>query len=140
MHIIAENFVDQTSALAVVPQKIGAAEPDFVNTIAIKSRSLAMTLAYPQIQDALSELIISLPNSPEVNFVSPSSLNIEGKALSFGAVQHILSEAFRGRAIAIGFFKEEQMELCPRPGLRATWDSSYRFIIIMRRTALDPGE
>jgi len=50
MHIIAENFMDQTASLAVVPQALCSHEPDFVNTVAIKSRSLAMTLAYPEIQ------------------------------------------------------------------------------------------
>mmetsp|Transcript_35074 Transcript_35074/g.45218 ORF Transcript_35074/g.45218 Transcript_35074/m.45218 type:complete len:848 (-) Transcript_35074:709-3252(-) len=77
LNIIAENYQDQTSGLAVVPLN-RSREADFVNTTAIKSRSLVMNLAYPEIQDALSELIVSVPNTPEVGFIETRALGIQG--------------------------------------------------------------
>ena len=64
MHIIAENFMDQTASLAVVPQASYSHEPDFVNTVAIKSRSLAMTLAYPEIQVPQHSYSHQIPQHP----------------------------------------------------------------------------
>jgi hypothetical protein len=75
LNIIAENCQDQTSGLAMVPLN-RARDADFVNTTAIKSRSLVMNLAYPEIQDALSELIVSIPNTPEVGFIEVAALGI----------------------------------------------------------------
>ena len=60
LHVVAENQEDQTASLAVVPRTFGSGhEPDFVNTQAIIARSLAINLAYPEIQDAISELLVS---------------------------------------------------------------------------------
>jgi len=53
-------------------------EPDFINTQAIVARCLVMNLAYPQIQDALSELLESSELSSDVMFFSAASLGIEG--------------------------------------------------------------
>ena len=80
MHIIAENTEDQTSSLAVVPSSsavlaTGAEEegsrsksnePDFINLQAIIARSLTMNLGYPQIQDAMSELLGATPFTPNI--------------------------------------------------------------------------
>lgn len=53
-------------------------EPDFINTQAIVARCLVMNLAYPQLQDALSELLESSELSSDVMFFSAASLGIEG--------------------------------------------------------------
>lgn len=84
MHIIAENNEDQTSSLAVVPSASAAnkqqaeegvrksSEPDFINLQAIIARSLTMNLAYPQIQDAMSELLGATPYTPNITVRAPS--------------------------------------------------------------------
>ena len=43
------------------------------------SRSLVMNLAYPKIQNALKALLISYPGTPEVDFVMPDTLSIQGE-------------------------------------------------------------
>jgi len=132
LNIIAENYQDQTSGLAVVPLN-RSREADFVNTTAIKSRSLVMNLAYPEIQDALSELIVSVPNTPEVGFIETRALGIQGATTSFGAVQHILSGIYKGRASSIGYFHENKMCLCPLPTEKILWSDRYRIIVIYRK-------
>lgn len=41
-------------------------EPDFVNSQMIISRTLAMALAYPQIEDSVMELVSTMQGTPEV--------------------------------------------------------------------------
>jgi hypothetical protein len=53
---------------------------DFINTQAIIARSLVLNLAYPQMQDALNELLIhDLEGSPEVEFITPEALGVVHK-------------------------------------------------------------
>ena len=93
IHIVTEIQEDQTSVLALVPRggtqrsaishKQGGASsavcsnavsmPDFINTQAIKARALAMALAYPQIERAVSELFYDFSNTadslPEIDII-----------------------------------------------------------------------
>jgi hypothetical protein len=140
MHVIAENTMDQTSGLAVVPSTIrsgGGHEPDFINTQAIIARCLVMNLAYPQIQDALSELIAQ--DGVVIDFVAPADLGIEGLRVSFGAVQYIVcaKEVVDGYAVAIGYFNGAALVMVPDPALYLEWSSSFRVVIIVRDVTPD---
>jgi hypothetical protein len=79
IHVVAENQQDQTATLAVTPRNNGY-DPDFVNTQAIIARTLVMNLAYPEIQDAMSELITNhSKNSPNFHILEPQCLGLLGK-------------------------------------------------------------
>jgi len=143
MHIIAENCMDQTSGLAVVPSRIrssGGHEPDFINTQAIIARCLVMNLAYPQIQDALTELI--LQEKVAVDFVAPADLGIEGLRATFGAVQFIVcaGQVVDGYAAAIGYFNGPMLVMCPDPREHIEWTSACRVIILVRDVTPDDEE
>ncbi len=74
-------ITNNRSKLAVVPSASGwwgtdknkQREPDFINLQAIIARSLTMNLAYPQIQDAMSELLGAVPFSkaPTLSIPNP---------------------------------------------------------------------
>jgi len=148
LHCVAENQQDQTSLLALAPPKVfegqhagfehsedhpAVHESDFVNTQAIVARSLAMNVAFPQMWDAVSELVSSVPNSPEVEFVEPFHLGILGKKVSFGAVQHIMCSAYKGTGVAIGVAVKSDIRLQPRLGEVFEWGTHHRVIVIARR-------
>jgi hypothetical protein len=136
MHVIAENQQDQTSYLAV-PPRIGldSREPDFINTPAIVARSLVMNLAYPQISDAISELISSVKESPEVEFVAAPHLGIEDSTVSFGAVQRILNQTWDSRAVCIGIADHSDFEFAPPLSKKTKFTHDHRLICIIRKVA-----
>ena len=49
MHVIGENWIDQTSNLALGPHATPNSASDFINIQAIIARTLVMNLAYPQV-------------------------------------------------------------------------------------------
>ena len=71
---------DQTSTLAVVPRTgMGGYEPDFINTQAIIARTLCLNLAYPQIQDAVSELITNhREDAPNFDIINAEDFGLVG--------------------------------------------------------------
>ena len=135
MHIVSEIMQDQTASLALVPSASGSGldEPDFVNTQAIIARSLATNLAYPEIQGALSELLMSEHGSPEIEMLSPRLLGIEGRRVSFGTVQQLLQSRYNCRATALGWFEKAQLVMVPPRGAAPVWDTSFRVIVIIRK-------
>jgi hypothetical protein len=60
LHIVAENALDATAKVAMVPTDDGdhghPVVPDFVNTEAIKARVLCQGLAFPQMNDILQDI------------------------------------------------------------------------------------
>jgi len=133
MHVIGENSVDQTSQLALGPHVTSLSDADFVNTQAIIARTLVLNLAYPQIWDALSEMLSPRPNSPEIEIVSCSTLGIIGNEVSIGAVQHMLSKLYFGCAVAIGYMSGVEMTLAPSSGSKVLWTKDHRLITIVRK-------
>ena len=92
-----------------------------------------MNLAYPQIQDALSDLLVYIPDSPEIDFISTEDLGIEDYSVTFGAVQHILSHNFQGFAVAIGYFYKNQLFMCPPQSHEVNWTEDHRIVAILRK-------
>jgi len=73
IHIIGENALDSTAALAIAPRKSGSLEsvkPDFVNVQAICARALCQGLAYPRMNRAIRRLFSQDPESPSIEFRS----------------------------------------------------------------------
>jgi hypothetical protein len=134
-HLVAENRQDQTSCIGMAPT-IGTSgfEPDFFNTQAIVARSLTMNLAYPQIQDAMEELIGGIPKSPEVCIVNAQELLCKLPVqTSFGALQHIINGRYKGRGIALGYFEGKfELKMCVRLGEKITWTDKHRVVAIVR--------
>lgn len=83
--------------------------------------------------DAVSELVSSVPNSPEVEFIEPFHLGLLGKTVSFGAVQHLLCKVYKGCAVAIGVSFMSATMLQPRLGQTYLWTPNHRVIVIARR-------
>lgn len=140
VHIIAEQQLDQTANLAVMPPSKGvmkrSCETDFINTQTIVSRVLVMNLTYPQINDAVTELI--MPGGPEIDFLGPDQLGILGKAVSFGTVQYMVvmdvgGVEVEGDAVVIGYYEGSELVLTPSPDTKVTWTDYHRFVVIWRR-------
>jgi hypothetical protein len=142
IHAIAENLLDQSATIAVVPDG-NLFQPDFVNTQAFTARALVMALAYPDIQPAIKELFDDIDHgdsnhnhnnhdddddndnddgkryrggngTPEFNLVPVPLLGFVGKVIAFGLVQRIVSAKFQGWAIAIGLMAVDgTLELAP---------------------------
>jgi len=131
MHAIAENEEDQTAMLAVCPTPASnSGLPDFVNTQQIIARSLAMNLAYPQIQDAVSEIV--LPDGPGIEFITCQHLGIAGFKVSFGAVRSIVVTKYEGRAIPIGYVYGPKKTIVPDVNKIIEWTNEYRVICLVR--------
>jgi len=54
-------------------------------------------LQYPEIQDALSELLVSRKASPNIQSLSPHLFGLEGCIASFGALQIIIRQKYNHR-------------------------------------------
>ena len=63
LHVIGENALDASAALALTPASRRNV-PDFVNTQAINARALTQALAYPLMQAAIAQLFYNVPGSP----------------------------------------------------------------------------
>jgi len=87
-HIVAENALDATSKLAMVPSDSQGrpAVPDFVNALAIKARALCQVLAYPEMALVLRDLFSRVPGRPLVMLVSANAFGLGGQTLTFRAV------------------------------------------------------
>jgi hypothetical protein len=141
LHVIAENSEDQTAMLSMAPRTGGgqAHDPDFVNTQAIIARSLAMNMAYPQIQDALADLIGVHATSAEIVFVSASALGLVGSVLPFGAAAHLVHLVYHGRAVALGRIALADLSLAPRPDEDVEWTANHRLVCFRRSLGPPPG-
>ena len=111
-----------------------AYDADFVNTPAIIARSLTMNLGYPQIQDALAELVSSNPTSPLVDFLAPEHLGILGRTTTFGAVTSLVLSTYRGQGMPIGYAVKSAITLAPAPREKFTWTKDHRIVAITRRS------
>jgi hypothetical protein len=92
-----------------------------------------MTLAYPQIYEAVSELIGSnVPGSPNFKIYRASKLGIAGTKARFGAVQVMVNLLHGGRAVILGFLQGPEMHLCVDLHKEFHWDATHRFVCIVR--------
>ena len=118
VHIITEIGEDQTALLALPPVVAGDfTKPDFVNTESIYARTLALGLAYPQINVSMGEIFLGVQagdGTPMLDLIDMKSLGLVGQSVPFGTIQYLVNELFDGYAVAIGFlFKGGDMLLAP---------------------------
>lgn len=130
MHVIGENSLDQTSKLALGPRTTATSESDFVNVQAIIARSLVMNVAYPQMWDAVSELLGH--GGPDINFMAPVDLGILELEVSFGAVQHLVGDAYHGFGVAIGVMVGTELRMRLSPGDNIRLSALDRVVVIAR--------
>lgn len=141
-HVVAENELDQTSGLALAPPRGSEGHlPDFVNTQAIIARTLVMSLAYPQIQDAISDLITTHEATANIAIVSAAALGLteDRGPLAFGAVAHLVLEVYKFRGVAVGYLTLNDLYLVPSLDEEVTWTESHRIVCFLRRLAQDPA-
>lgn len=144
IHCIAESHQHQTPGLALCPTNEGRGyEPDFIDTQEIIARSLAMNIAYPQIQDALSELINTERCTPEIDFINPRHLGIKrNQRATLGCVQELLFKTHKARGVAIGYQQGNKLFFAPVAHLPVTWTKQHRIVLICRHlddaTSLPP--
>mmetsp|Transcript_16355 Transcript_16355/g.19346 ORF Transcript_16355/g.19346 Transcript_16355/m.19346 type:complete len:1124 (+) Transcript_16355:43-3414(+) len=120
-------------------------EPDFVNNKAIVARTIAMTLAYPQIQASVMELVSTQAGTPEIELFSPEVLGVPineewiggDRKLQFGVLQNLLDHLYIGYAVAIGYILASDgiLVLSPDPGSNISWHRNDRIVTIMRHAA-----
>jgi hypothetical protein len=117
-------------------------EPDFVNSQAIIARTMAMTLAYPQIQASVMELVSTQAGTPEVELFSPEVIGVPinedwaggSRKLCFGVMQYLLDNLYNGYAVAVGYIlaSDGLLVLSPDPGSSIAWYRNDRIVAIIR--------
>jgi hypothetical protein len=122
--------------------EVAVPEPDFVNNKAIIARTMAMNLAYPQIQESVMELVSTQAGTPEVELFSPEVLGIPvneewaggTRSMHFGVIQHILDSLYVGYAVAVGYIlaSNGELVLSPSPATKINWYRNDRIVTIIR--------
>jgi len=133
IHCIAETRQHQTPSLALSPGMGRGLQPDFIDTQEIIARSLAMNVSYPQIQDALTELIDTNSFTPEIDFINPRHIGLRRNTrATFGAVQVLIYKRFKARGVAIGYQQGNKLFFAPTQHHVVRWSKQHRIVIICR--------
>jgi hypothetical protein len=148
LHIVGENEFDMTAQLALAPRKSKGQTDrpsDFVNAQAIQARVLVQTLAFPQLNVAVSELFKSHDGFASVQIYEADQFLPLGTDISFGAVQQIMAMKEDKRTIiCIGIIgKDGKAVLMPSfPKLYEEghkYEAGEQLICIMREPLPAPG-
>ena len=91
-----------------------------------------MNLSYPQISDAVKELVTPNTHAPMVHVIRPSELGIDGITTTFGALQLYFFDKHRGFGIIIGYMKGEDLRLGCKLNEKIKWEDEDRIICIQR--------
>jgi hypothetical protein len=135
LHVVGENAIDSTAALAVTPQS-NRDIPDFVNTQAINARALAQALAYPFLQAAVAQLFHNVPGSPQLTLVYPGEELIPVGAATFADVKETVARAHPDDVV-VGLLTEDGlMVLCPAMDFQHTYTGSDQVILLSRRFSI----
>jgi hypothetical protein len=100
MHVIGENQEDMTAELAL-PPKLGARHKykdiDFINSQAINARVLAQTLAFPDLKDAILDMLTDGPGSPYLKLVNARAFFADAitdkTPLSWGFIKSVVTQS-----------------------------------------------
>jgi len=117
-------------------------EPDLMNSNAVIARALALTLAYPQIEASVMDLVSTTSGTPEIEFYPPHALGLLGCGdgpttsgkIAFGVVQSILDALYGGYASALGYILASDgcIQLAPPTGTLVAWDPADRVVVLIR--------
>ena len=102
-------------------------------------RSLVMNLAYPQIQDAVSEFFGTSAGSPDMQILKAADLGIVDIPCTFGVLQVMINKIYFGRGIAMGYLYGPDMELCVPLETKIKWTKHHRIVCIIRK-GLEGGQ
>lgn len=121
LHVIADNYQDQTASIAVTPNHSGSQEtlPDFLPSTTIEARALTIALAYPQMQGAIEEFFVDddpEDGTPIIDFIDIVKFGIIGRRFPFSLICKAVSKITAGWAICFGLMTSEgEMILAPPP-------------------------
>eukprot|EP00927_Polykrikos_kofoidii_P047696 TRINITY_DN4197_c0_g1_i4.p1 TRINITY_DN4197_c0_g1~~TRINITY_DN4197_c0_g1_i4.p1 ORF type:complete len:829 (-),score=89.97 TRINITY_DN4197_c0_g1_i4:231-2717(-) len=139
MHVIGENALDITSALALGPKFTGVSnkvsQPDFVNVHAICARALCQATAYPFMAPSLSQLFSNTPGMPRTILLPVGSFVPLGKAIPFAMIVRAVSDYFP-EDVCVGVRNEGgRLLLAPDLWQEEAYEQEDWVIIITRRIA-----
>jgi K+/H+ antiporter YhaU regulatory subunit KhtT len=144
VHDYSANHIGRRTIKVILEaaSEVAVPEPDFVNNKAIIARTMAMNLAYPQIQESVMELVSTQAGTPEVELFSPEVLGIPvneewaggTRSMHFGVIQHILDSLYVGYAVAVGYIlaSNGELVLSPSPATKINWYRNDRIVTIIR--------
>jgi hypothetical protein len=136
LHVVGENCIDSTAALALVP--VGKHLPDFVNTQAIYARALTMGLAYPFAQPAIAQLFYQDTTSPYLKLAEAGNSVIPFGRATFAQVTQAVARKFPG-AVCIGYLtKEGDRHFAPHPNHAHDYKDGD-FLLIFARGEFAPS-
>lgn len=92
-----------------------------------------MNLAYPQIQDAVSEFFGTGAGSPDMQIIKAYELGIVDRTCMFGILQAMINKIYFGRGIIIGYLNGPNMKLCVPLEEVITWTEHHRIVCIIRK-------
>mmetsp|Transcript_24024 Transcript_24024/g.54205 ORF Transcript_24024/g.54205 Transcript_24024/m.54205 type:complete len:363 (-) Transcript_24024:140-1228(-) len=130
LNVVAENHEDQTPQIAMAPISHEGTIIDFVNIPTIVARTLVMSLAYPQIQDALTELVGNVPGSPSIDFIHPGDIGILRQKVTVGALQILIHQKYQERGVLVGYQKHGAMTIADSVEETVELGEADRVIII----------
>lgn len=133
LHIVGENELDSTAALALEPNSTGRIEsPDFINTQAVYARVLCQGLAYPVMQPVISQLFHRAACGPQLRLASAGRQIIPLGRATFADVTLTVATTLPG-AVCIGFLtKDGTLIFAPDPQGEHEYDHGDVLIIISR--------
>jgi hypothetical protein len=141
LHIVAENALDSTSKLAMVPVgKNGPLIPDFVNTQAMRARALCQVLAYPEMANILEELFSPTEGSATLLLVPADVFFLHGQTVNFKQLKAQVKTALDDRPpktddVCLGYQKHDgELVMPPKQQLEEReFDGDDRLIILTRK-------
>jgi hypothetical protein len=135
-HVCGENALDATANLAIAPQS-GAVAPDMVNTQGITARVLTQALAYPVMQQGISQLFFYSEESPQMVLIGLGKELLPLGEYSFYQVSDALI-TFPGRASdqLLGYYTYQgEIILSPGPNsIRNFVEGDYLIVLTRHKS------
>ena len=139
LHVIGENALDASAALALTPASRRNV-PDFVNTQAINARALTQALAYPLMQAAIAQLFYNVPGSPQMCLVNPGEHLIPVGQASFADVMETVKRKFPDDVVVGLVTSSGEMVLTPGLDFVHEYVEDDQIIVLSRRFSIAADE
>jgi hypothetical protein len=138
MHVVGENAIDSSAALALTPMSMRNI-PDFVNTQAINARALVQALAYPFMQAAIAQLFYNVPGAPQMCLVHPGSHLIPIGSASFAEVKETVARTYPDDVVVGLVTADGQMLLGPDLDFVHPYVENDQLVLLTRRFSGEPA-
>jgi len=116
-----------------------ANQPDFINRTELQAKALAITLAYPILCSAISDLFSMHSGNAHIEIHRASVYIPLNCPMEFGVVCACVAMAENEISIAIGYIEKSHVHLSPAPSVMKTFYSNDKLIII-RKSFHSPKE